>query len=242
MATFSISDSINLVAPDGFQEDIQALIDAIESSIDIPLSDVDLSPLIDSALTALGDGELSQEELTSLSTTASELGESLGITDAEGLTILSAFEDVIATNNTLITDDNLTGTAANDIVYGGQGNDTLTGTAATTTGVGEVDVLIGGSGSDTFGLGNTASAFYNDGDASTDGALDFAAIADFTTGNDVIQLQGQASDYVLAELPASLGVTGTSISYSPEGATTPELIGVVYGVSLTSFDTSFVFV
>ena len=242
MATFSISDSINLVAPDGLQTDIQALIDTIDQSVDIPLSDVDLSPLLNSALTAIGDGVLSQEELTALATTASDLGESIGITDAEGLTILSALQGVIATNNSLVTDDDLTGTAANDLVYGGQGNDTLTGTAATTTGVGEVDVLIGGSGNDTFALGNAASAFYDDGDAATDGTVDFGAIADFTAGNDVIQLQGAASDYILAAFPETSGVTGTSISYNPAGSTTPELVGIVYGVTLTNFDTGFVFV
>lgn len=241
MATFSISDSINLVAPDGFQADVQALIDTINASIDIPLSDVDLAPLLDVALTAIGDGALSQEEIASIVTTANDLAETIGITDAEGLTILSALEDVIETNNSLVTDDNLIGTADNDIVYGGQGDDTLTGTAITTTGVGEADVLIGGSGSDTFVLGNATTAFYDDGDAATDGAGDFAAIADFTP-NDTIQLYGAATDYVLAALPATTGITGTSISYAPAGATTPELVGVVYGVSLTSFDTGFVFV
>lgn len=242
MATFSISDSINLVAPDGLQVDVQALIDTINASIDIPLSDVDLAPLFDAALTAIGDGALSQEEITSIVATANELAETSGITDAEGLTILSAFEDVIATNNSLVTDDNLVGTADNDIVYGGQGNDTLTGTAATTTGVSETDVLIGGSGNDTFVLGNTTTTFYSDGDVATDGAADFAAIADFTPGNDTIQLYGAATDYVLAALPEISGITGTSISYTPAGATTPDLVGVVYGVTLASFDTGFVFV
>lgn len=69
-------------------------------------------------------------------------------------------------------------------------------------GLGEQGVLVGGQGADKFVLGNASKVFYNDGDPSTAGKMDFALIKDFKLSQgDVIQLHGEASDYRLGNSP-----------------------------------------
>jgi len=244
MATINLSDSYNLIIPDGLEGSIQALVDSVENSVDVPLSDVDFSGLTDGVIAALEDGTLSTLELTALAFEALDLFGSLGITNAEALVIFSALEDLVDATNTLDTADALIGTTENDVMYGGLGNDTLTGTAVGSTGIGEIDVLLSGGGSDVLVLGDSTGAFYDDGNATTAGTEDYAIIADFNVQQDVIQLNGVASEYVLADVTETLGVAGTGIFYNPSGipTDTAELVGVVTGVTLTTFDTGFSFV
>ena len=121
-------------------------------------------------------------------------------------------------------------------MFGGQGNDTLFGTAPNFPqglGAGEVDTLTGGNGDDTFVLAGqivdgTKAVFYNDGDTASAGTADYAVIADLNN-NDVIQLIGEASDYSLGSSPEGLQ-SGTGIFFN-DGAT-PELIGIVADISV----------
>lgn len=105
--------------------------------------------------------------------------------------------------------DTLSGGTGNDTLIGGGGNDVLTG--ASNSGRGEIDFLIGGAGADRF----VVDTLYNDGNNITDGDArnffdgidgtgDFARIIDFKSGEDVIQLAGRASQYVLKPINNSL--------------------------------------
>lgn len=91
-------------------------------------------------------------------------------------------------------DDVLTGNSGNDNLSGGNGNDTLLGTDATAAGVGEGDTLRGDAGSDRFVLGDSTQAYYLG-----NSNLDRAIVADFTLGEDRIQLHGSAAEYQLRE-------------------------------------------
>ncbi|HIK29794.1 MAG TPA: hemolysin [Oscillatoriales cyanobacterium M59_W2019_021] len=91
-------------------------------------------------------------------------------------------------------DDLLTGNSGNDRLLGGNGNDTLLGTDETAAGVGEQDVLRGNAGRDRFVLGDSTQAYYLG-----NSNLDRAIVADFTLGEDRIQLHGSAAEYQLRE-------------------------------------------
>ena len=95
-------------------------------------------------------------------------------------------------------DDNdvIMGDAGIDRLSGNEGADQLFGAsiASVEPGFGERDVLTGGAGSDRFILGvrENSQVFYTGEDDA-----DFAFISDFTVGEDIIHLKGDASDYVL---------------------------------------------
>ncbi len=139
--------------------------------------------------------------------------------------------------------DSLIGGLGNDILYGEDGDDTLVGVETDVTGVmGEntVDTYIGGNGNDVFVLGDATGVFYDDGDAATDGASDYALIKDFNRFEDTIQLNGTANDYVVAALPSSLeptysGMAVAGIYQDTDGSgtwdNTDELIAVVEHLS-----------
>ena len=55
-----------------------------------------------------------------------------------------------------------------------------------------------------FVLGDDSGVFYDDDDLTTDGTNDYALLKDFNRFEDTIQLNGTASDYVVAEVPSSL--------------------------------------
>ena len=99
-------------------------------------------------------------------------------------------------------DDTLTGGIGNDLIYGDAGNDVFWGTV--TNGVASIDLFSGGKGADTFILGNDNSAFYNDGNSSTEGLQDYAVLADFDRLEDAIQLYGTADLYTVASSPFNL--------------------------------------
>jgi hypothetical protein len=114
-------------------------------------------------------------------------------------------------------DSELLGGTGSDVLVGGVGNDRLTGVDSTSpiAGRGEIDFLVGNAGRDRFHLGQAGRVFYDDGNNITDGAPanffngidgtgDFARVIGFRSGEDVIQLAGRASDYVLKAVSSPL--------------------------------------
>ncbi len=100
--------------------------------------------------------------------------------------------------------DSLIGGSGFDILQGGTGNDTLDGVGTTGVSADTIDILIGESGADSFILGNTTTAYYNDGDNSLSGLNDYGVLKDFNRLQDSLQLHGSASDYVVGEIPTGL--------------------------------------
>lgn len=102
-------------------------------------------------------------------------------------------------------DDVIVGGKGNDGIFGGRGNDTISGVAISKSdrGRNEIDTLRGGSGSDLFQLGDADDFYYDDGlivspgDDTPLGLKDYGLIEDFTNGDDLIQLNGSAEQYVL---------------------------------------------
>ena len=127
--------------------------------------------------------------------------------------------------------DTLSGGIDNDILSGGNGADSITGADADASGVGEIDRLVGAGGADTFVLGTSTSAFYNDGDTTTDGITDYALITDFDASEDVIELSS-AGTYYLDVNPYGTSA-GTGI-YLDDDGTNDELVGLLKGVELTA--------
>ncbi|MBW4492768.1 MAG: cadherin-like domain-containing protein [Oscillatoria princeps RMCB-10] len=119
--------------------------------------------------------------------------------------------------------DILSGDLGSDSLSGGAGNDTLTGVSSGpgNPGAGELDTLTGGDGADVFVLGSGGQFYYT-----SAGNADYALIADFSAGEDVIQLEGSAADYVLAAPGAGLP-SGTAIFRNTAGA--DELVAIVQG-------------
>lgn len=222
------------------QENIQTLISNVQASVDSPPDQALVNDLRMTLTDALSDGELTEDEWVAIAQDTIEVVASVGVTPEEARTIFYDLQNIANTSQLPRTNDDLTGTDGDDILWGGLGNDTLTGVGAD-GGVGEVDWLIGGGGKDRFVLGDSQQAFYNDGQVLTAGLADFAAVLDFNANHDVIQLHGSAENYQLAEIPASVGISGTGIYQTAEG-NTPELVGVVVGVTVTNLSSGFAFV
>jgi Bacterial Ig domain/von Willebrand factor type D domain/RTX calcium-binding nonapeptide repeat (4 copies) len=114
--------------------------------------------------------------------------------------------------------------------FGGNGDDILVGAGITSDnpGTGAVDILMGNKGADTFVLGDQGRKYYIGSEQK-----DYALITDFWS-EDTIQLQGNASDYVLGNAPTDLASgTGIFLASNPK-----ELIGLIQGVSLESISLS----
>lgn len=222
------------------KDNIQQLVSDVQASVDSPPDEELVDDLKTTLTDALSDGELTEDELVAIAQDTIEVIDSVGITAEEARTIFYDLQDIANTSRLPRTNDELTGTDSSDILYAGLGDDTLTGAGAN-GGVGEMDWLIGGGGQDRFVLGDSQQAFYNDGQALTAGLADFAVVLDFNANHDVIQLHGSAENYQLAEIPSSVGISGTGI-YQTERGNTPELIGVVVGVTLTDMSSGFSFV
>jgi Ca2+-binding RTX toxin-like protein/archaellum component FlaF (FlaF/FlaG flagellin family)/gas vesicle protein len=146
--------------------------------------------------------------------------------------------------------DILTGDTGSDFLTGDSGNDTLTGADATaaTPGVGELDTLTGGEGADTFILGDATQTYYTG-----TGDSDFALIADFDLNTDVIQLQGAATDYRIAEISTIVGhytgiegeqdIVQVDVKIFRTAGGTDDLIGTIGGAAgLTLESPAFSFV
>lgn len=124
--------------------------------------------------------------------------------------------------------DRLFGDLGNDSLWGGEGDDTLTGgnVSGLTPGVGEKDFLHGGMGSDRFILGDITWLTYDDNDTTTDGSNDYATIADFNPTEDIIQLQGSPSKYIL-----EVSDSDTKLLINKPSGEPDELIAIIQGVT-----------
>jgi hypothetical protein len=225
--------------PQEQKKNVEKLISDVKNSIDGPPDEELVDDLKTTLTDALDDRALTEEELVAIAEDVIAIVDSLGITPEEARTIFYDVQDIANTSQLPRTNDDITGTDGDDILWGGLGNDTLSGAGAE-GGVGEVDWLTGGGGKDRFALGNTQQVFYDDGASLTAGWSDFAAILDFNKYHDVIQLHGTMDAYQLAALPEELGISGTGI-YQTENSNIPELIGVVVGVTLTDMSSGFAF-
>jgi hypothetical protein len=122
--------------------------------------------------------------------------------------------------------DWLSGGMGNDILLGGDGNDILQGSS--TLSDGELDTLVGGAGVDTFVLGSYFGILYGDRTPSTSDTGSYALIKDFNPDQDVIQLGGALSHYILKDAPSGLP-SGTGIYRDRPGDQPDELVGIVEG-------------
>ncbi len=144
-------------------------------------------------------------------------------------------------------DDILKGQVGNDLLEGGGGSDRLSGNRGNdilvgvdpddlAPGISEIDTLNGGIDTDIYRLGDTNSAYYDDGLAATPGIDDYALILQLQPG-DTIELHGVESDYTLGDAPVGLP-DGTGI-FLTDG----ELLAIVRGnVSLDLGGSEFQFV
>ncbi|WP_404783507.1 Calx-beta domain-containing protein [Altericista sp. CCNU0014] len=140
-----------------------------------------------------------------------------------------------------VANDTLTTGAGNDIIIGGAGNDTVNAQGgndrligvnqkAITPGLGEIDTLNGGTGSDIYVIGNSVTTFYDDGNTTTAGVNDYVRIVGFNSSEDLIQLTGPKSNYILGTSPVA-GVTGTAVFINKPDGEPDELIAIIEGVT-----------
>ena len=134
--------------------------------------------------------------------------------------------------------DALLGGSGSDFLYAKEGNDILSGVdgSLANPGRGEIDTLIGAEGNDTFLLGDATKFYYNDGVDTGTGAGDYALIVGFNPIEDIIQLQGAPSTYVLGASPAGLPV-GNALFKKTTGS--DELIAIVQPVSSFGLDSNY---
>ena len=133
--------------------------------------------------------------------------------------------------------DTLLGGSGNDNINGGNGNDILRGSSVTVAG--EIDTLTGGAGLDTFVLGSFFGVLYDDRNSTTAGIGDYALITDFNITQDVIQLAGARSNYILAAAPTGLP-TGTAIYFDKPGTEPNELVAIVQGATALDLNAAYV--
>ncbi|MBE9244096.1 calcium-binding protein [Microcystis aeruginosa LEGE 00239] len=146
-------------------------------------------------------------------------------------------------------DDTVSGGAGDDKVFGGEGNDVVNGDTGndelygqnnndtlqgTNNGTGEQDYLVGGTGNDRFILADTTKTFYDDGNSTLPGDNDYATIADFNTTDDIIQLRGSSSNYLL-----SVDGSNTKLYINKPGSERDELIAVINNQTALSLTASY---
>jgi len=131
--------------------------------------------------------------------------------------------------------DSVEGGAGKDTLLGGSGDDILTGADVMTNGVGEIDRLKGNRGADIFVLGTDSTAFYDDGENTSNGLTDYALILDFNSREDVIQLSGEETYYLDANPSGTLFGTGVYIDNDGTAgfSSEDELVGLIRSYSLT---------
>ena len=122
--------------------------------------------------------------------------------------------------------NNLTGTAASEIITGGNGNDTLSGLggndgmdggngADSLSGGGGVDIMLGGNGDDTLNGGAGSDILTGGNGADTfvfTGAFGHDTVLDFS-GNDVVRLdRSQFANFAAVQSHAQQGLLGVTIT------------------------------
>ena len=142
----------------------------------------------------------------------------------------------IAADNIITGDgnDTINGGAGNDAINAGAGNDLISGVSpiSINPGRGEVDSLTGGAGRDRFVLSDANWIGYDDGDTNLPGNGDYALVIDFAPSNDIIQLRGSSTAYLL-----TVSEGHTKIYIDKPGGEPDELIASLQnctGLSLTS--------
>ncbi|WP_043996905.1 Calx-beta domain-containing protein, partial [Microcystis aeruginosa] len=115
-------------------------------------------------------------------------------------------------------------------------NDILIGVdpKSATPGKGEIDNLTGGTGSDKFILGDATWIGYDDGNSALAGNNDYAQITDFNLTDDIIQLQGTSSDYLLI-----VSGSNTNLYINKPGSEPDELIAVINNQTALSLTASY---
>ncbi|TRU59506.1 MAG: calcium-binding protein, partial [Microcystis aeruginosa Ma_QC_Ch_20071001_M135] len=83
-------------------------------------------------------------------------------------------------------------------------------------------------------LADTTKTFYDDGNATNAGTNDYARIADFNTTDDIIQLRGSSSDYLL-----SVSGSNTNLHINKPGSEPDELIAVINNQTALSLTASY---
>ena len=143
---------------------------------------------------------------------------------------IADFNDSIYTGD---GDDIITGGIGNDTLNVRNGNDILIGVDPNSSnpGRGEIDSFTGGLGRDRFILGDVSWLGYDDGDSTLAGNNDYAQISDFNPTDDIIQLRGTSSNYLLM-----VSGTNTQLYLDKPGTEPDELIAILQnrtGLSLT---------
>lgn len=182
-------------------------------------ADVDFT-LMDEQLVGLG-----VDRLASIESAFLRGGRSDNVLDASAFTVGSV---------------TLFGEKGSDTLKGGNGDDVLAGVSpgSFSPGFQEQDTLEGGAGADRFVLGDANWLGYDDNDPTSSGANDYARITDFNSNDDVIQLYGVQSDYVLVE-----SGTDTRLFVDKAGGEPDELIAIIDGVTNLSLNSrAFVYV
>ena len=127
------------------------------------------------------------------------------------------------------------GTDGNDVLTGGNNNDTIAGVASTGTnlGKGQIDTLTGSLGADTFLLADARGTFYNDGNTRSQGTSDFAIIKDFNN-IDGDRIQIKAGSQYLASYNTAANATYFYLGNGDNRFNAAdELIARIDGVNLT---------
>ena len=162
--------------------------------------------------------------------------ESLDIPE-DNVDILIAFIADLSIVGTPASDAFQVGSTGVDVILGREGNDVILAVdpELALPGQGDIDIFSGGSESDRFILGDRTRAYYDDGDATTNGDDDLAIIVDFNPNEDVIQLHGNPLDYTLVDF-AELGEDEPGTAIFLKGETKDELIGSINNVVGLSLD------
>ena len=122
----------------------------------------------------------------------------------------------------------LNGGVGNDILIGSSNNDILSSSSG-------IDQLTGGAGQDMFVL-SYRSRFLRSNRENPLNDGDYALITDFDVANDVIELEGEATDYLLGASPSN-APSGQAIYLEVSGEA--NLIAVIQSESLLDLSASY---
>ncbi len=152
----------------------------------------------------------------------SDFSSSWQVTESESLfrSHSTSLQDDTDLTNSAYSQQDLN-TLAQQYIFGSNDDDILVGAgiAAGSFGKGEIDFLMGNKGADTFILGDESIQYY-----SSLGQRDYALVTDFWS-EDIIQLHGNAHDYVLGTAPIEIaGGTGIFLASEPN-----ELVVIIQG-------------